>query len=41
MLLITGLSARTSALARKAGQAIAIEVGERFAERRLSLPVSA
>ncbi len=41
VLLITGLSAGTSALARKAGQAIALEVGERFAEKAIvkALPI--
>ena len=41
VLLITGLSAGTSALARKAGQKIALEVGERFAEKAIvkALPV--
>jgi hypothetical protein len=38
---ITGLSAGTSALARKAGGKIAVEVGERFAEKAIvkALPV--
>jgi hypothetical protein len=35
VLLITGLSAGTNALTRKAGQAIAVEVGERFAEKAI------
>lgn len=41
VLLITGLSAGTSALARKAGEKIALEVGERFAEKAIvkALPV--
>lgn len=41
VLLITGLSAGTSALARKAGEVIAIEVGERFAEKAIvrALPI--
>ncbi len=41
VLLITGLSAGTSALARKAGQAIAVELSERLAEKAVlkALPV--
>jgi hypothetical protein len=41
VLLITGLSAGTSALARKAGEKIALEVGERFAEKAIlkALPI--
>jgi hypothetical protein len=41
VMLITGLSAGTSALARKAGEKIALEVGERFAEKAIikALPV--
>lgn len=41
VLLITGLSAGSSALARKAGEAITIELGERFAEKAImkALPI--
>lgn len=41
VLLITGLSAGTSALARKAGQAIAVELSEKLAEKAVlkALPV--
>jgi hypothetical protein len=41
VLLITGLSAGTSALARKAGQTLAVEFGERFAEKAIvkALPI--
>jgi hypothetical protein len=41
VLFITGLSAGTSALARKAGEKIAIEVSERFAEKAIlkALPI--
>jgi hypothetical protein len=41
VLLITGLSAGTSALARKAGAKISMEVGERFAEKAVlkALPI--
>jgi hypothetical protein len=41
VMLITGLSAGTSALARKAGQAAAVKIGEKFAEKSIlkALPV--